>query len=90
MKLQMVYSQHLPCFFMQSVLSWRISVQYAYGKVYTYEVRENKLITTSNSSTAFKHEDNARITLITCENFNASKTSYDYRRMVRAVLVSVK
>lgn len=34
------------------------------------------------------HEEQAWITLLTCENFNPALTGYTSRRMVRAVLMS--
>ena len=36
-----------------------------------------------------KHEEKTWLTLITCEGFNAKTGDYLYRRMARAVLVSV-
>ncbi|MBL8103687.1 MAG: sortase, partial [Anaerolineales bacterium] len=62
---------------------------HAYGKVYIYEVQENKKIKPNDISTAFKHEENSWVTLITCEDYNAKIEEYYYRRMVRAVLISV-
>jgi LPXTG-site transpeptidase (sortase) family protein len=62
---------------------------HAYGQVYVYQVQENKKILPSNISAAFKHEEYNWITLVTCEDFIAKTASYKYRRMVRAVLISV-
>jgi LPXTG-site transpeptidase (sortase) family protein len=63
---------------------------YAFGQVYTYEVRENLQITTDNVSAVFKHEEQSWVTLVTCEAYNSISGTYSYRRMVRAVLISVK
>ena len=62
----------------------------AFGQVYTYEVRENRPVTVDAVTTVFKHEDQAWVTLITCESYNPITGGYSYRRMVRAVLISVK
>jgi LPXTG-site transpeptidase (sortase) family protein len=63
---------------------------YAYGMVYSYEVREKRLISETNLSAAFKSEEYDWITLITCESYQQGDKSYAARRMVRAVLVSVE
>jgi LPXTG-site transpeptidase (sortase) family protein len=62
---------------------------HAYGQVYVYQVQENRKLLPTNISAVFKHEEYDWITLITCEDYNAQTASYKYRRMVRAVLVSV-
>ncbi len=62
---------------------------HAYGKIYVYEVQENKKISSTDIATAFKHEEYAWITLVTCEDYNAKIEEYSHRRMVRAVLISV-
>ncbi|MCE1253268.1 MAG: sortase [Anaerolineae bacterium] len=59
-----------------------------FGQVYTYEVRENRQISSTASATVFKHEDKAWITLLTCEDYDLTGKDYDKRRIVRAVLVS--
>ena len=62
----------------------------AFGQVYTYEVRETRLIEPGNVNSVMKHEDLSWVTLLTCESYNAGTGSYTYRRMVRAVLIDVK
>ena len=62
---------------------------HAYGQVFTYEVRERLLISPTNTSAMLKHKEQTWITLITCEDYKELTQSYAYRRMVRAVLVSV-
>jgi LPXTG-site transpeptidase (sortase) family protein len=62
----------------------------AFGKVYTYEVRENSQVSPKNIKKVFQHEDYDWVTLLTCEDYNLKSSGYNYRRMVRAVLVSVK
>jgi LPXTG-site transpeptidase (sortase) family protein len=59
-------------------------------QTYTYEVRDSRIISPNNANAALQHEEYDWITLITCENYNSMWGNYDYRRMVRAVLVNVK
>ena len=65
-----------------------ITIQ-AYGETYTYEVRENKLVTRDNMNVVEEHKDLDWVTLITCEGYNESTGEYIFRRVVRAVLVEV-
>jgi LPXTG-site transpeptidase (sortase) family protein len=62
---------------------------HAYGKIYIYQVQENRKISPANISTVFKHQKYSWITLVTCEDYDAKTGVYKYRRMVRAVLISV-
>ncbi len=62
---------------------------HAFGQVYIYEIRESKLISSSNKASVFKHEEKSWITLVTCEDYKEQSQKYLYRRMVRAVLISV-
>jgi len=59
------------------------------GQVYVYQVQENRKLLPTSISTVFKHEDYDWITLVTCEDYNAKTGLYQYRRMVRAILISV-
>ncbi|NPV75141.1 MAG: sortase [Anaerolineae bacterium] len=61
----------------------------AWGKIYTYEVRESKLILAKDLTAALKHEELDWVTLLTCEGYHAGSQNYSFRRLVRAVLVSV-
>jgi len=63
---------------------------HAFGQVYTYEVRENRTVQPNQAKTVLKHEDKAWLTLVTCENYSDLFGSYTSRRMVKAVLVSIK
>ena len=67
----------------------KITIQ-AYGETYTYEVRENKLVTRDNMNVIEEHMDRDWVTLITCEYYNETTDEYLFRRVVRAVLVEVK
>ena len=60
------------------------------GQTYTYEVRDTRIISPNNVDAALQHEEYDWITLVTCEDYNTIWGSYDYRRMVRAVLVKVE
>lgn len=62
---------------------------HAFGQVYIYEVRQSKRIMPDNFTAALKHEEKAWLTLLTCEDYRTLFQTYTYRRMVRAVLVSV-
>jgi LPXTG-site transpeptidase (sortase) family protein len=62
---------------------------HANGQVYVYQVQENTKVLPANNSKIFKHEDYDWITLVTCEDYNSKTGLYTYRRMVRAVLISV-
>jgi LPXTG-site transpeptidase (sortase) family protein len=62
---------------------------HAFGQVFTYEIRESSLISPTNVTTMMQHEEKSWITLITCEVFNEKTETYSYRRMVKAVLISV-
>jgi LPXTG-site transpeptidase (sortase) family protein len=64
-------------------------VVHAYGYVYTYQVRENKVIAPNNTS-VLKHEADSWLTLITCKNYNEATDTYANRVSVRAVLISVQ
>ena len=63
---------------------------HAWGQTYTYEVRQNKLITEHNIKSVMQHEKLDWITLVTCESYNPNAQTYPFRRMVRAVLVKVE
>jgi len=63
---------------------------HAWGQVYTYEVRESRRVSTGSVSSVMKHEKLDWVTLLTCEDYRFLWNTYSARRMVRAVLVSVK
>ncbi|MBI5946227.1 MAG: sortase [Chloroflexi bacterium] len=71
-------------------LKWgdRIIV-HAYGSAYTFEVRENREISPSNTS-VLKHEEESWLTLLTCKTYNEKTDSYSKRLAVRAVLLKVE
>ncbi|MCB2178361.1 sortase [bacterium] len=61
----------------------------AWGQTYVYEVRENTLLNQSSLDKVMQPEEIDWLTLLTCENYNPASEMYQYRRMVRAVLVEV-
>ncbi len=63
---------------------------HAFGKTYTYEVRESSIVSGGNVSGVFKSEELDWVTLLTCEGYRFDEDVYAYRRMVRAVLVEMK
>jgi LPXTG-site transpeptidase (sortase) family protein len=60
------------------------------GKTYTYEVRQVMRVSASNVSAVLQHQQDAWLTLVTCQGWNAEADQYDYRTLVRAVLVDVR
>ncbi len=63
---------------------------HAWGMTYTYEVRERTLVRPHRVNTVLRHEEKDWVTLVTCEWYNPISDSYLFRRVIRAVLVSVK
>ncbi|MBI3163926.1 MAG: sortase [Chloroflexi bacterium] len=60
------------------------------GVKYVYEVRNTRLARPYSTSFAFESkQDAAYLTLITCSGYNPLNETYLFRRVVRAVLVSV-
>jgi LPXTG-site transpeptidase (sortase) family protein len=63
---------------------------HSYGNVYTYEVRESRVLWPSQTNIALKsYTDHSWVTLLTCETFNFLGGDYNLRRKVRAVVVSI-
>ncbi len=56
---------------------------------YIYEVQENNIVS-PNDISAFKHEDQPWLTLVTCKDYNASANTYAHRVVVGAVLIKIK
>ena len=61
---------------------------HAYGQKYVFEIRTNQVVA-PNDTAAFKHEEKAWLTLITCKEYDAKTNTYKQRVVVKAVLVSV-
>lgn len=60
------------------------------GMKYTYAIRSNSTISPNNTYWLTKHEKLDWITLVTCQQYDEKTKSYLYRRVVRAVLVSIE
>ena len=72
-------------------LKWGDVVQIdAYGLSYTYQVRQVYHWVSPSDARAFQHEEMDWITLVTCQGYDSASDSYQWRTIVRAVLVSVK
>ncbi|MCQ3938728.1 MAG: hypothetical protein DPW18_17030 [Chloroflexi bacterium] len=71
-------------------LKWgdRVIVR-AYGTMYIYEVRQNRIVSPYNT-TVLQHEEDAWLTLLTCKDYNETADTYAKRIAVRAVLVKVQ
>jgi LPXTG-site transpeptidase (sortase) family protein len=65
-------------------------IVHAWNQQYVYEVREVKSISPNDSGYVFQHQDNAWLTLVTCQDYNAQTDQYAHRLVVRAVLVTIK
>jgi LPXTG-site transpeptidase (sortase) family protein len=66
-------------------------VVHQFGEKYTFEVRQSRMVFPDTSAYAFEHlSGNSYLTLITCQGYNFLNDSYMFRRVVRAVLVSVE
>jgi|GEM_PF-6410047 LPXTG-site transpeptidase (sortase) family protein len=61
----------------------------AFGKTYTYEVHQNQLIDASDINEVMQHQEKDWVTLLTCEDYNQSADSYNFRRIVRGLLVKI-
>ena len=64
-------------------------VLHANGEVYTFEVRTVSTVS-PNDLSVFSNDGYTWLTLLTCQDYNASQNSYAYRTAVRAVLVKVE
>ncbi len=73
-----------------SQLAWDDQIiVHAYGQQFVYQVRTKEIIRPDNSS-VFQHEELPWLTLLTCKGYNEATESYDYRVLVKAVLVEVR
>ncbi|NQU29900.1 MAG: sortase, partial [Anaerolineae bacterium] len=64
-------------------------ILHANGQRYIYQIRETRKVW-PNDLSVLKHEDFDWITLITCQGYNEKENSYDFRTVVRAVLIDVQ
>jgi len=61
---------------------------HAWGHIYVYEVRDNKLVSPADLS-PLHHQDLDWVTLLTCQGYDQAKDAYRNRRIVAAVLTKV-
>jgi LPXTG-site transpeptidase (sortase) family protein len=60
------------------------------GQKYIFEIRKVNTLVDPHSKTAFAHEKDPWLTLITCQGYNEKTGEYNWRIVVKAVLVQVK
>ncbi len=60
------------------------------GAQYVYEVRSVLQVGPGNVNALMKHEELPWVTLVTCRGYDTAAGTYEYRVLVRAVLVEVK
>jgi LPXTG-site transpeptidase (sortase) family protein len=63
---------------------------YAWGQVYTYQVRGSSVVSDGNVAAVMQSEKADWLTLVTCDGYDPDSGTYLYRWVVRAVLVSVE
>jgi LPXTG-site transpeptidase (sortase) family protein len=61
---------------------------HAWGRVYTYEVRDNLQVRPDDLA-VLGHSEYDLVTMLTCEGYNLWTAEYRYRRAVQAVLMEV-
>ncbi len=65
-------------------------VVHQFGEKYTFEVRQSRMVFPDTTAYAFEHlSGKSYLTLITCQGYNFLTKDYMFRRVVRAVLISV-
>lgn len=62
---------------------------HAWGQRYIYEVRENDRVN-PNDLSVLEHKDLDWVTLITCQDYDENQDTYNWRRVVQAVLLKVE
>ena len=65
-------------------------IVHAWGQEYTFEVRETAKIMSNETAKMTVHKTTPWLTLVTCQGYDEKTDSYQYRYIVRAVLVSFK
>jgi LPXTG-site transpeptidase (sortase) family protein len=66
-------------------------IVHAFGQKYIFELRNSRMVKPFSTSFAFEDlEDESYLTLITCQVYLPKSDTYLYRRVIRAVLVSVE
>jgi LPXTG-site transpeptidase (sortase) family protein len=65
-------------------------IVHSYGKTYTYEIRNVLTVSPTNVNAMLKHQEESWLTLVTCLGWNETNDEYNYRTLVRAILVDVR
>jgi len=65
-------------------------IVHAWGSDSIYEVRSVQRVLPSYTSAMLKHEESSWLTLVTCQGYDEDSETYNYRVLVRAVLIEVK
>jgi LPXTG-site transpeptidase (sortase) family protein len=65
-------------------------IVHLYGSSYVFEVRSKLTVEPTDMSLIEKEEDYSWLNLMTCRDFNEETDLYDYRLIVRAVLIDVE
>lgn len=63
---------------------------HAWGQQYIYEVRSLSKVSPNSVASVIRHEDLPWLTLITCNGYDETTQSYQYRILVSAVQVEIK
>ncbi len=73
-----------------TALQWGDQVViHAWGQRYIYEIRQNTLVQPTDMD-VLAHEELDWVTLITCQGYDETSGEYHWRRVVRAVLISIE
>lgn len=72
-------------------LKWgdRVEVE-AWGSTYIYEVRSVERVAQRDVNRMLQHEEKAWLTLVTCTGYDPLSGEYQYRLLVRAVLIGIE
>ena len=62
---------------------------FAWGQIYTYEVRSNRVVSDTNVSSVMRSENKDWVTLMTCDTYDPETGTFIYRRVVRAILIAI-
>lgn len=65
-------------------------ILHAWGEEYIYEVREVLSVKPYNVKAMMKHQENAWLTLVTCQGYDENSGEYLNRILVRAVLMEIR
>jgi LPXTG-site transpeptidase (sortase) family protein len=65
-------------------------IVHAWGGEYVYEVRSVQQVDPSSTAQLLKHEELPWLTLVTCRGYDEATGTYQYRILVKAILVDVK